>query len=109
MRFDSIAKTAAVGGDRVFRSGAPRSMKMGTIASPWRYDPAATSRLSSISTGRSPSACVVKVSRMEKTTRIPERVKGGPRSLLVLHLSSIPLDNDFRQLKHGTINGRHVV
>jgi hypothetical protein len=27
-----------IGADRVFRNGAPRPMKMGTIASPWRYD-----------------------------------------------------------------------
>jgi hypothetical protein len=34
----SSAKTTGFGGDSVFRSGAPRPMKMGTIASPWRYD-----------------------------------------------------------------------
>jgi hypothetical protein len=31
-------KSAAFGGDSVYRSGAPRSMKMGNIASPWRYE-----------------------------------------------------------------------
>jgi hypothetical protein len=31
-------QTASFGVDSVLRSGAPRSMKMGTIASPWRYD-----------------------------------------------------------------------
>jgi hypothetical protein len=29
------------GGNSVFRSGAARSMKMGNIASPWRYDKSA--------------------------------------------------------------------
>jgi uncharacterized protein (DUF433 family) len=33
-------RTAVFGGDGVYQSGAPRSMKMGTIASPWRYDAA---------------------------------------------------------------------
>jgi hypothetical protein len=33
-----IGKSAAFGGDSVFRSGAPRSMKMGNTHSPWRYD-----------------------------------------------------------------------
>jgi len=37
----SSAKTAGFGGDSVLRSGAPRPMKMGTIASPWRYEAAA--------------------------------------------------------------------
>ena len=37
----SSAKTAGFGGDSVLRSGAPRPMKMGTTASPWRYDAAA--------------------------------------------------------------------
>jgi hypothetical protein len=32
---------AVFGGDSVFRSGAPRSMKVGTIRSPFRYDAAA--------------------------------------------------------------------
>jgi hypothetical protein len=32
------AKSAVFGGDRVFRNGAPRSMKMRTIASLWHYD-----------------------------------------------------------------------
>jgi hypothetical protein len=31
-------KSAYFGVDSVFRSGAPRPMKMGTIISPWRYD-----------------------------------------------------------------------
>ena len=35
------AKSATFGADGVFRSGAPRSMKMGTIRSPWHYDYAA--------------------------------------------------------------------
>jgi proteic killer suppression protein len=39
-------ETAAFGGDSVFRSGAPRSTKMGTIRSPWRYDGARGSTLS---------------------------------------------------------------
>jgi hypothetical protein len=34
----SSVKTAAFGIDGVFRSGAPRPMKMGTTCSPWRYD-----------------------------------------------------------------------
>jgi hypothetical protein len=33
-----VARAADFGVDGVFRSGAPRPMKMGTIASPWRYD-----------------------------------------------------------------------
>jgi hypothetical protein len=33
-----LGKSAAFGADSVFWSGAPRPMKMGTIASPWRYD-----------------------------------------------------------------------
>jgi hypothetical protein len=33
-------RTAVFGGDGVYQSGAPRSMKMATIASPWRYDAA---------------------------------------------------------------------
>ena len=33
-----IGKSAGRGVDSVFNSGAPRSMKMGTIRSPWRYD-----------------------------------------------------------------------
>ncbi len=37
----SSAKTTGFGGDSVFRSGAPRPMKMGTTASPYRYDAAA--------------------------------------------------------------------
>jgi len=38
---DRGVKSAAFGADSVFQSGAPRPMKMGTIASPWRYDAAA--------------------------------------------------------------------
>jgi hypothetical protein len=33
-----IARTAGFGVDGVFRSGAPRPMKMGNIVSLWRYD-----------------------------------------------------------------------
>jgi hypothetical protein len=29
---------AVFGGDGVFRSGAPRPVKVGTIRSPWRYE-----------------------------------------------------------------------
>jgi hypothetical protein len=32
------AKSAVFGANVAFRSGAPRSMKVGNIASPWRYD-----------------------------------------------------------------------
>jgi hypothetical protein len=32
------AKSAVFGGNSTYRSGAPRSMKMGNIVSPWRYD-----------------------------------------------------------------------
>ena len=35
-----IGRTASFGVNTVPHSGAPRPMKMGTIASPWRYDPA---------------------------------------------------------------------
>jgi hypothetical protein len=31
-------ESAAFGADSVYRNGAPRPMKMGNIASPWRYD-----------------------------------------------------------------------
>ena len=31
-------KSAIFGGDSVFRSGAPRPMKMGNTLSPWHYD-----------------------------------------------------------------------
>jgi hypothetical protein len=34
----SSAKTAGFGVPSFSRSGAPRSMKMGNIPSPWRYD-----------------------------------------------------------------------
>jgi hypothetical protein len=37
----SIGKSAVIGVGSVYRSGAPRPMKMGTTASPWRYDDAA--------------------------------------------------------------------
>src|SRR5262245_11812041 len=43
----SSAKPAAFGDSGVFRSGAPRSMKMGTTSSPWRYDAAADQALQS--------------------------------------------------------------
>jgi hypothetical protein len=43
----SSVKTTDFGGDSVFRSGAPRPTKMGTIASPWRYDAAARHALQS--------------------------------------------------------------
>jgi hypothetical protein len=33
-----VVPLAVFGGNREFRNGAPRPMKMGTIASPWRYD-----------------------------------------------------------------------
>jgi hypothetical protein len=33
-----IGKSAAFGADSVFRTGAPRRMKMGTTRSLWRYD-----------------------------------------------------------------------
>src|SRR5262245_45424679 len=36
--FAEGVRKAAFGGDRVFRSGAPRPMKMGTIRSPFHYD-----------------------------------------------------------------------
>jgi hypothetical protein len=36
----------------VYRSGAPRSMKMGTTASPWRYDAAARHTLQSVNLRR---------------------------------------------------------
>jgi hypothetical protein len=32
------ATMTGFGANSVFRSGAPRSMKMGNILSPWRYD-----------------------------------------------------------------------
>jgi len=32
------AKTAGLGCPVLYRSGAPRPMKMGTTSSPWRYD-----------------------------------------------------------------------
>jgi hypothetical protein len=32
------AETALLDADSVFRTVAPRPMKMGTIVSPWRYD-----------------------------------------------------------------------
>jgi hypothetical protein len=35
---DRIAKSAALGGNSAFQSGAPRSMKVGNIRSPSRYD-----------------------------------------------------------------------
>jgi len=35
-----IGKSAVFGANSVCRSGAPRSMKMGTTRSPWRYDAA---------------------------------------------------------------------
>jgi hypothetical protein len=38
-----ITRTAGFGVDGIFRSGAPRLMKMGTIASPFRYDEASES------------------------------------------------------------------
>ena len=38
---DLIEESADFCGGRVYRSGAPRSMKMGTIASLCRYDAAA--------------------------------------------------------------------
>jgi hypothetical protein len=34
-----------IGRDSVFRTGAPRSTKVGTIPSPWRYDAGACSAL----------------------------------------------------------------
>src|SRR6266481_3338579 len=37
-RTGRMGKSAAIGGDSVYRSGAPRPTKMGDIASPWRYD-----------------------------------------------------------------------
>jgi hypothetical protein len=37
----SSAKTAGFGVPVLYRSGAPRPMKMGPIAPPWRYDAAA--------------------------------------------------------------------
>jgi hypothetical protein len=40
-----IGKTAGLGVNSVYRSGAPRSMKMGTTASPWRYDAGASHAL----------------------------------------------------------------
>jgi hypothetical protein len=40
-------KSAVIGVDGVFRSGVPRSTKMGNIASPWRYDAEACSSLQS--------------------------------------------------------------
>jgi hypothetical protein len=43
----SGAKSAVFGADSVFRSGAPRSMKMGTIRSPCPYDAAARHSLQS--------------------------------------------------------------
>jgi hypothetical protein len=33
-----VRKSALTGANSVFRSGAPWSMKMGNIVSPWRYD-----------------------------------------------------------------------
>src|ERR1700738_767588 len=36
-----IGRSVVFGVGGVFRSGAPRSMKMGTTRSPWRYDSAA--------------------------------------------------------------------
>jgi hypothetical protein len=36
-----VRKSALIGACSVFCSGAPRPMKMGTIASPWRYEAAA--------------------------------------------------------------------
>jgi hypothetical protein len=46
------AESAASGADCVFRSGAPRSMKMGTTPSPWRYDAAACHALQSVALRR---------------------------------------------------------
>jgi hypothetical protein len=42
------AESAAIGAYSVFRSGAPRPMKMSTIASPCRYDAAARHALQSV-------------------------------------------------------------
>jgi hypothetical protein len=47
-----VGKSAAFGVDSVFRSGAPRPMKMGTIVSPSRYDVVARGALQSASLRR---------------------------------------------------------
>jgi len=46
------AKSAAFGCGSVFRTGAPRSMKLGTIRSPWHYDAAARHALQSVNLRR---------------------------------------------------------
>src|ERR1700682_4614883 len=50
------------------QNGAPRSMKMGTIASPSRYDAEA---LTTPSTGNSAAACDFALRRSEKAGRLP--------------------------------------
>jgi len=47
-----IKESADFGVDSVYRSGAPRSMTMGTTRSPWRYDAAADQPLQSASLRR---------------------------------------------------------
>jgi hypothetical protein len=46
------ANSAAFGANSVFRTAAPRSMKMGTIRSPYRYDAAACHALQSVTPRR---------------------------------------------------------
>jgi hypothetical protein len=50
---------AVFGGDGVFRSGAPRPVKVGTIRSPWRYE------------------------EMRSTTRVTEGAKKPPNLLRI--------------------------
>jgi hypothetical protein len=58
----SSAKTTGFGANSVFRSGAPRPMKMGTIASPWRYD-----KLSSSARGDADPAARYRITYAERT------------------------------------------
>jgi hypothetical protein len=69
-----VAKTAAFGANSVFRSGAPRPMKMGTTASPWRYDAAADHALQSANLRRpaiSRYASGQLSSRFRRVVRLP--------------------------------------
>jgi hypothetical protein len=60
------------GGDSVFRTGAPRPMKMGTIVSPWRYDVAVRQPLRSVELRR--TAILHYASQAE----VFPKLQGGP-------------------------------
>src|SRR5215467_11792806 len=52
LEMDEFAESVRVGANSVFQRGAPRSMKMGTIRSRWRYDATARHELRSLSLRR---------------------------------------------------------